>query len=366
MALKVWDGFDHYLNATDWKSRLNNFVQYQQPATNGTPISFVTGRNGFGKALYLEQGNTYSYAVFGQRVSSAFVGFACQFNETGTGADFTFFDTVTGLGNVNVFFNPANYSVQIYRGDRQVSGAVLLYAGPNNQWADNVWNFIEIWPVIDASTGSVTVHVNGVTVAAVTGVNTVFSETSYPFITANAWWDAMAMRAYNISGSPGMCIDDLYYADTTTGPGLTPCNTFLGDCRVQTLFATGNDAVQWTPLAGSNWQEVAETAMDSDTSYNYTSTPGQQDTLNFGALAGTITTLYGIQLTYAARKDDAGARSVKSIVKIAGTSYAGATNSLPDDSYAYFTDQWILNPNTGLNWVISGVNGAAYGYNIVS
>ena len=84
-----------------------------------------------------------------------------------------------------------------------------------------------------------------------------------------------------------------------------------------------------TPLAGSNWQEVAETAMDLDTSYNYTSTPGQQDTLNFGALAGTITTLYGIQLTYAARKDDAGARSVKSIVKIAGTSYAGATRLAP-------------------------------------
>jgi hypothetical protein len=150
VALKVWDGFDHYLNATDWKSRLNNFVQYQQPATNGTPISFVTGRNGFGKALYLEQGNTYSYAVFGQRAPNAFIGFACQFNETGTGADFTFFDTVTGLGNINVFFNPANYAVQVYRGDRQVSGAALLYASPNNQWADNVWNFIEIWPIINS------------------------------------------------------------------------------------------------------------------------------------------------------------------------------------------------------------------------
>lgn len=358
MALKVWDGFDHYLNGTDLKSRLNNFVQYQQPATNATPIAFVTGRNGFGKALQLQQGNTYTYAVFGQRVSSAFVGFGCQFANVGTGADFQFLDTVTGIVNVTVYFNPLNYAIQVYRGDRN-SGGVLLFAGPNNQWADNVWSFIEIWPVINGSTGSVTVHVNGVNACTVTGVNTNFAG-------ANAWWDSFGIRCNNINGNPTINIDDLYYCDTTTGAGLTPCNTFLGDCRVQTLFATGNDAVQWTPLAGSNWQEIAETAMDADTSYNYSSTPGQQDTLDFGALAGTITTIFGIQLTYAARKDDAGARSVKSIVKIAGTSYAGATYSLPDTNYAYFTDQWILNPDTGLNWVISGVNGAAYGYNMVS
>ena len=143
MALKVWDGFDHYLNGTDLKSRLNNFVQYQQPATNATPIAFVTGRNGFGKALQLQQGNTYTYAVFGQRVSSAFVGFGCQFANVGTGADFQFLDTVTGIVNVTVYFNPLNYAIQVYRGDRN-SGGVLLFAGPNNQWADNVWSFIEI------------------------------------------------------------------------------------------------------------------------------------------------------------------------------------------------------------------------------
>jgi hypothetical protein len=273
---------------------------------------------------------------------------------------------VANLTQVAVLFNPVNYSIQIYTGGTTLLGpgggfwdGTLVYVSANNVWTGNVWNFIEIWPVINATTGSVTVRVNGVVLASVTGIDTK--------ITSNLWWDQMGIASQTTGGlNVDTQIDDLYYCDTTTGAGLTPCNTFLGDCRVQTLFATGNDAVQWTPHAGSNWQEVAETAMDSDTTYNYSSTPGQQDTLDFGALAGTITTIYGIQLTYAARKDDAGARSVKSVVKVSGTSYFGSTNSLPDGNYAYFTDQWILNPNTGLNWTISGVNGAAYGYNMVS
>ena len=350
------------MNATDLKSRLNNFVQYQQPTTNATPIVFVTGRNGFGKALQLQQGITYTYAVFGQRVSSAFVGFGCQFVNVGTGADFQFLDTGAGTGIVNVTV----YSTRSTIRDPGLSGRSRQWwrsalCGPEQPMGRKRWSFIEIWPVINASTGSVTVHVNGVNACTITSVNTNFTG-------ANAWWDAMGVRCNNVGGNPTMNMDDLYYCDTTTGAGLTPCQHVPRRLPGQDAVRDQQrrramDAAVRLELAGSR-----RDGNQSDTSYNYSSTPPASRTLfDFGHSLARSRPSSGMPADLCRRARTTRARApVKSIVKISGTSYAGATNSLPDTSYAYFTDQWILNPSTGLNWVISDVNGAAYGYNMVS
>ena len=347
MALKVFDGFDHYKANTDMSSR-SGFLQWNNTLA---VTSFVTGRNGFGLALSLGNANNGFSATFGQRVASAFVGFASNL-ASGVGAVFTFTDSLSSTAQVTVIFNNSNFSVQIRRGTS--TGTVLLTSA-NNVWAAGVYNYIEIWPVIDSSAGSVTVNVNGATVATVTGVNTKNS--------ANASWDILTFASQN-TGT--FLLDDLYYADTTTGPGSFPCSSFLGDSRVDTVFATGNDSVTWTPLASTNWVEVSEVAMDSDTSYNSTATPTNQDTYTFGALSGTINVIFGLQITTAQRKDDASARSTKSVLKISSTDYFGATNSLPNTTYTYFTDLWILNPNTTANWTASDVNSADYGINCVS
>jgi hypothetical protein len=360
MAFQSWDGYDHYSSSADFSQR-SGFLQYFLPA-NPPGISFITGRNGFGKALSLAQGINPLYMVFGARNASAFVGFACQFAFTSgvqAGAQFQFMDSTIGIGGtaqVSVFFNEVNYSISIYRGT--VSGGTLLYISANNVWAANVWNFVEMWPVINSSTGSIKVNVNGVTMVNQTGLNTQ--------ATANAWWDEMTANPNGQVGVATINIDDLYYADTSVGAGTYPANTLVGDSKVVTLYANGNDSVQWTPLAGANWQEISEIAMDSDVSYNYSSTPGQQDTFTFGALQNTITVIYGIQLTFAARKDDAGVRTVKSDVKISGVNYYGANHNIPDTTYAYFTDQWILDPATSANWTITNVNSAVYGYDLVA
>src|SRR5208282_249988 len=123
--------------------------------------------------------------------------------------------------NVTVVFNALNFSVKIYRGT-SLSGT-LLYTSANNVWASGVYNYLEIWPVINSSSGSVTVNVNGVTVASVTGANTQN--------TANASWDVLTFTSQN-AGT--FLLDDLYYADTTVGAGTYPCDSFLGDSRVDT------------------------------------------------------------------------------------------------------------------------------------
>lgn len=363
MALKAFDGYDHYNQKADILSR-SGFLQYGTGAINGAPLSIVPGRNGFGKAMEIDFNSPLSI-VWAARNAEMVIGVAVLWG-IGGGATFEFIDSVTGLTNITVWFNPTNYAVQIYRGPPATAGNVLLYASPNNTWTGQVWNFVEFKFLVSATVGYMTVHVNGVEVATITGVNTNWTQPS-PSITANLWADLLDYtNSFNAGTSSHSTIDDLYYCDTTTGPGTYPCNDFLGDCKVDTLFTIGNNSVQWTPLANTNWQELREIAMDSDTSYNFTSTATLEDLLNFGTLDPLTVTIFGLQVTGAYRKDDAGVRTIKQALKVGATEVYGSTWSIPDTSYAYFTDLWVLNPNTSANWAVSEVNGLSAGYNLVS
>jgi len=134
---------------------------------------------------------------------------------------------------------------------------------------------------------------------------------------------------------------------------------------VDTTFPVSNGAVQWTPLANSNWQEVSEIAMDSDTSYNFSSTPGQTDLFNMGALRAATSVVLGVQVTGAYRKDDATARQVAQQIKSGATQSAGTTNSIPS-GYAYYTDLFVLDPNTAASWTVTAAGSAEIGYNLVA
>lgn len=342
MALKAIDGFDHYNNQTDLLARSNSFLQWQ----NVTFGSFSTGRNGNALALSLG-GNTPRQltGVFAQRVASAGIGHAASIPSDNT-YSMSFKDSVSGVTHITITLNSNNFSIQVN------CGATQLYYSPNNVWGGNVWHYCEAWVVINSSTGSVLFKVDGETLVNLTAVNTQNG--------GNAQWDT-----YTWSG-PGGPIDDFYYCDSTTDSGIYPNNAPIGDMRVFTQFATGNSAVQWTPLANTNWQEVSETAMDGDTSYNFSQTAGQEDLLTFSHPPATTNKILGVALTGAYRKDDATMRTIKQPIKSGVTKVYGATYSLPDNSYSYFTDMFILDPNTSANWALAAVNGITAGYNLVS
>jgi hypothetical protein len=344
MALLGFDGFDHYNSAADLGAR-NGFIQYNQ----GASLSIQPGRNGYAYSIEVTSNLT---VTFGQRVASAFVGFAYKVTTGGGAQSFYFYDSVAALPQVRVDLNFSNYSVEIYT---WVSGVwSAAYISANNVFAGTVWNYVEIWPVISSSAGSVQVKINGQQVAFVSGINTEHS--------TNAWWDQLVFPG----GQAAFYLDDLYYADATTGPGTYPCSSPLGDVRTVTLFPISNHSVTWTPLANTNWQEISEVAMDSDTTYNYTTTVGDEDLFNFGALSSTISKILGVQVTGAYRKDDAGAHTLKQALKSGTTEQYGTTRSLPDTTYSYFTDLWAVDPNTSASWTVTGVDNIAAGYNLVS
>lgn len=364
--LKAWDGFDHYTADVDLYAR-SDFIQYQRGS--GTPgIQFIAGLSagGAGKALRLSTSNLSRFrAVYTARNAEAFLAWRWRvpINQSvqtqPSGTYFWLWDTVANAAQVTVYFNELNYSVQIYRGDA-VSGGTLLYASPNNVWVNNVAQFLEIGLKIDNSTGYVTVKLEEQTVATITGVDTQ--------ATANAWFDAC-----DISPSPNgfsvflayTDLDDHRYNDTGSDSGVFANNSFMGDAGVKTLFMTGNGTVQFTPLSGSNFAQINEQAMDSDTSYNFSSTPGQEDSFTAGTITNVITVIYGVRITVAARKDDVGPRVLKTGLKSGATTSYGANHSLPD-AYTYFCDNWILDPNTGANWTRTAVNAVLPRYNLVS
>ena len=363
MALQVFDGFDHYNNPVDFLSR-SGFLQWQLPASFQPSISFVTGRQSFGKAVQAENGNGLpghiTRAVWGARNAEAFFGFGLLIpgGALGPASSVTIAlqDNVAGSPQITVLFNANNFSVQIFRGS--TSGASLCLSA-NNVWTPDVWNFIELHAKINSSTGIIEVRSNGATIATVSGVDTQ--------ATANAWFDSGDFDVFPTALVTGafFWLDDLYYCDTTSGPGLSPYNTWLGNCGTKTLFPVGNNSVQFSPQpnTNANWQNVAETAMDSDITYNYGATVGQEDLLNFQALPAGTQSVLAVQVTGAYRKDDVGSRSVKQALKSGTTKVYGSTFPLPD-SYAYFTDLYILDPDTSANWTVAAVNAASAGYTV--
>jgi hypothetical protein len=369
MALKVWEGFDHYSSSADLLAR-SGFLQWQIISFLSPGLTFQTGLTGFGKALKVTTSvsggpftaTAFLRGVWQDRNQEAFFGMRVllPLGTNAGGLFVTLVDTVAGTGQIVILFNEQNYAVQIYRGTI-TSGAIsgtLLYASPNNAWIGNTAIYLEIGAKIANSGGYVTVRMNGVVIATITGVDTQN--------TANAWFDAIDLEGSPISGTQTFILDDIYYGDTTSGPGSYPGDTFAGDVRVSTLFATGDDSVQWTPNSGANnYSRINEQAMDGDTSYVTTSGAGNQDTYDFDPLISTIGIIYGLQITFAGRKDDGGPRTVKSVMKSGGTTDFGADHSL-GNTYAYFTDMWILDPNTSANWTRTNVNAVAAGINLVA
>lgn len=333
MALKFVDGFDHYAAIADIAAR-SGFAQYA--SLNGS--GFQTGRNGNAK----EFSGSFN-VVLGQRVAKSGAGASVLFSGPND-ITWSFVDSVANAVQVQVVFRYRNFTIEVYR------GSTLLTRTANNVWGANTQHFVEMWVNVDPAAGSVEVHVDQAVLVNITGQNTQ--------ATANAWWDELQVS--------NAAYDDLYVCDTTVGAGTNPCNTFLGDPRVYTQFPTANSAVQFTPNANTNWQQVSEQAFDGDTSYNSSSTVGQEDLFTIGATPATIVGILGLQITGAYRKDDAGLRKIKQALKSSATEVYGAQFSLPDSQYNYLGDIFPTDPATSASWTRTGVNAALIGYNLAA
>lgn len=242
----------------------------------------------------------------------------------------------------NAYFNLTRSTGQITVGS-YTSGMGLFPA--------NAYPFMEFGFALGTS-NPVVVRYEGAPVWTIPNVNT-----------QSLFGTSINTLSFNTANSAD-ALDDFYLCNGATGPGAFPCNTFLGDMRTATQFPTSNGTVEWVPLTSTNWQEVTGT-FHGDTAYVRSSTVGAYDYLNFGPIATALNSVLGLKVVLALRKEDAGARTVAPVCVIGGVAYMG-TASVMNTSYTYISSLWPVNPATGLSWTVSGVNGAQFGYAIVT
>jgi hypothetical protein len=363
MALLFMDSFDHYVTA-DMTEKWTQFLTAGGDV-NPTIVAAAGRRGTFG--LRATQGSGGGRTIARTMTTSdptCIVGFS--FNQsTGNWSDpqqnASFDPATTRFGGGSAFLFQmrqagttqvvirvgATGTLEVYRGSAgTLLGATTLVLSVATTY------YIELKVVIHPSAGTVDVRVNGITVLALTGQNTRAS--------ASSTWDE-AVFAHCVTNSANIVwdFDDAYISD---GAGAAPWNGFLGDCRVDAFVPSAAGAVtQWTPLAGSNYQNVDDAAPDDDATYNSTTVVGNIDTFVVPDAASAGATIRGVQVNLSAKKSDAGVCTIAPVVRHGTTNYPGA-DVAPATTYSNLSGVFQTNPGTSAAWVEADFNAAEFGY----
>lgn len=334
MALRFFDGFDHYPASEALHKWSTGDTDMQQGDA---------GRFG-GVSLRL-QGNRQRVKVLDAQ-GEWIVGFGFQPGGSGSCSIMAFLSG--GTVQDDIFWNHGPGNLTIRRGGSTVvaTGTKVLNAA--------TWYYIEWRIVFHDTTGIAQVYVDSVLDINASGLDT-----------NNAGGNtADRLRVDGGGVAAADHVDDLYLCDAT---GSAPYNTFLGDCRVEAIYPNGNG--NSSQLDGSdgnqvdNYLLVDETNSDDDTTYVESSDVGDKDTYAYGNVTPASGTVHAVQILPWARKTDAGARSIVSVARHSGTEEDSAAITLPS-SYTYVTQDIRTTKPGGGSWSISDVNNAEFGVKI--
>lgn len=336
--LRFIESFDHYTSSADLALKWN---------TNAT-INTSNGR--YSNAI--SSNGQYIYKIFDNQ-ATWIVGFAFKPTPSiGNAGSILSFSDIVNNSQVELRVN-ANNTLSVTR-----NGAALTNGTSTTTITLNTYQYIEMKVTISTSiaAGSCIVRMNGVTIITVaTGQSTQNTGNAYAsYIGFNSW---PGTAIYSNYGGGISYYDDIYICD---GTGSTN-NGLLGDCRVEAIFPNAaGDTTQWTPLSGTNFSNVNETAENADTSYVSDATVGDYDFYKYGALSSTPVNIYGVQVNLVARKDDAGTRQVVPAIRMASTNYDGATTITLSTSYNFYSQIWETNPNTSAAWTAANLASATF------
>lgn len=330
--LRFIDGFDHYNTTADLLTKWSSFSS--APTISATSTRFSTGN-------CLTNPSNLQKIIDSQSTWTIGMAFKAPSNPGSDAYLVSLIDSTTpqmqwGLNTGGQFIIARN-------GTKLATSTYVL--------PSNTWHYVELKVVINGTTGTYELHVDGTAVIGpITGANTQAS--------GNATADRLNLH---VIGGTGCSYDDVYMADGQSGT----VTTFTGDVRVTTLMPTGaGNYAQWTPDTGSNFARVNETTEDGDTSYVSTATPGNLDSYATADLSGTPT-VFGVQVNLMARKDDAGLRQIAPLIRISAADFVGTTQTL-GTSYAFFTQTYDKNPNSAAQWAASEVNAAEFGAKLIA
>jgi hypothetical protein len=117
---------------------------------------------------------------------------------------------------------------------------------------------------------------------------------------------------------------------------------------------------QFTPSAGSNYQNVDDVPPDDDTSYN-TGDVNEIDTFTLADLAIPNATIDAVVCSIYAKTNDGGSALIKGVARSNGVDGLGNELSVPS-SYDWLQSIIYVDPNTSSVFNAAGVDAAEFGY----
>lgn len=238
--------------------------------------------------------------------------------------------------------NGTTQLIEVWRGTTTKLGE------STTQVSTTSWVDIGAEVFVNDTTGTVKLWVNGALELNLT------SQDTKPGTGTTVTYVALLNSAVQIADHR---IDDFIFGDDS-GADLT---AYPGICHIEKLLPDGDGATtDWTPSAGSNWQNVDETPTDNDTTYNSSSTATDKDLYTFASMTGTASNVYAVQTFIRVRKEGAGFREINSTMRSSVTEVDGPDKALSVD-YQWYAHIEENDPNGSGAWSVSSVNAVQAG-----
>ncbi len=290
------------------------------------------------------------YRNLGTNAATLTVGsyFYMKSMPTNTSGIFAFLDIAGGgLGASQIDLRVTN------AGQLQVTRNGTVLATSSKSLTQEAWTHIEFKATVHSSTGAYEARVNGTAtgwIAAATNQNTRgASSNDY----------ANGVQIHIPVGGLGFMYDDFYVLDTTG----SVANSFVGPQRIYTLRPRSDgNASDWSGTYTDNFTAVSDFVFDGDSSVNYSSTANAIDTFALNNVpSGTVSAVQHVIMARA----ESGSRSIRPKTRISTTNYSGTTVNL-STSYTAVIEPVSVSPATSSAWTASEINGAEFGYELVS
>jgi hypothetical protein len=357
MALRFCESFDHYT----WSAGnpptgdlLEKWTSWSASGGGGTTFAApVSGRNGNGAQL---SGNNIEVLLWKtiDDQSTWIVGWAWRKNGAYSG-NTPIFKLLDSGGAAQVSLYHDSTAFYLYRGD----GSTLL-ATYSNSLGTNTWYYFEIKWIGSQTVGTYEFRVNGQVVATYSGDTCQGAGTTARTIVFGG----------DRTQTGTTIIDDIYMNDgVDSGVVGAPNNDYLGDVRIEVLYPNANGTT--SQLLGSdgnstdNYLLVDETTPNDATDYVQSNTVGEKDTYNMGSLATAVGTVFGVQPCPNVRKDLAGTRAFKPVIRSAGVEEDG-TEVFLGTSFTMYRNEPFDGDPSGNQWTIASINAMEAGVKVTT
>lgn len=348
MSLIWMDGFEHYGTSTTGRNNMLDGV-YAELTDGPTTAVARTGS----KSQRITEGNNASTVTSLRRVfpggdeTIGGIGFALWISAL-PNIDNAWSYQIVNASNIPHFSITLRTDgrLRIYRGNNDT----LLYETDVPVFVAGAWQHFEFSYILDASAGGIECRLNGVTVANVTGVNTMgTTEGAAQFRVRRASNPFRTYEAY---------IDDLFAWNTTGSFN----NDFVGDRRVLTLYPDADTANADYSIIGAaaGYQAIDETVPNDETDYISFASAGSPAPIgDFGLqdVPAEVATILAVQTYVRMRKDDAGDCNVQTSLLSGANETEGADRAITEE-WTYWMDVFETNPATGAPWTRDDFNAA--------